>query len=95
MNCQFFCFSALADKEKGILYMDVTEVLTEISLNGHQYFFIAYSYDSNHISEKFIRNFIYTTIIKLFDDIFTELDNKGYKPRFNVTYNQGTGVLEY
>ena len=34
------------------------------------------------------------TIIKAFDGIFTELEEKGHKPRFNVTDNQPTTPLK-
>ena len=70
--------------------MDSTRALPAILLNGHQYFFIAYDYETNCIFAKLIRNFTDTTIVEVFEDIFTELDNKGYKPRFNVTDNQAT-----
>ena len=34
------------------------------------------------------------TIIKVFDEIFTELTEKGYKPTFNVTDNQATKPIK-
>ena len=82
-----FCFTALTYKEKVTLYTDATGALPEISLNGHQHFFIAYYYNNIFIFEKSIRNFIDTTILEAFDRVFTELDKNGYKPRFNVTVN--------
>ena len=74
--------------------MDATGALPSISLNGHQYFSISYYYDTNYIFAKTIRNDTDTMIVKLFDEIFTRLDNKYYKPSFNVTDNQATGALK-
>ena len=85
----------MEDKEKVTLYTDATGALPAILLNGHQYFFIAYDYDTNYIFSKPIRNVTDTAIFEAFNEVFTELDNKGYKPRFNVTYNQATGALKY
>ena len=37
-----FCFAALADKQKGTMYTDATGALPAVSLEGNQYFFVAY-----------------------------------------------------
>ena len=42
-----FCFAALTDKQKGTLHTDATRTLTVISMDGYQYFFVAYDYDTN------------------------------------------------
>ena len=42
-----FCFAALADKQTGTMYTDQTGALLVRSLDGMQYFFIAYNYDTN------------------------------------------------
>ena len=44
-----FCYDALAEKQEGTLYTDTTGALQEISLNGTQYFFVAYDYVTNYI----------------------------------------------
>ena len=44
-----FCFAALADKQAGTMHTDATGALPTISLDGHQYYFIAYDYNSNYI----------------------------------------------
>ena len=41
------CYVALADKQTGTLYTDATGVLPHMSLNGKQYFFVAYDYNTN------------------------------------------------
>ena len=44
-----FCYAALADKQQGTLYTDATGAFPEMSLDGKQYFFVAYDYDTNYI----------------------------------------------
>ena len=44
-----FSFAALADKQNGTLYTDATKALPAMSLDGRQYYFIAYDYDTNYI----------------------------------------------
>ena len=41
-----------------------------------------------------IKNLTNDSIIAAFDDIFTDLTTKGYKPTFNVTDNQATTPLK-
>ena len=35
------------NKQNGTLYTDATSTLPEMSLDGHQYYFVAYDYDTN------------------------------------------------
>ena len=72
-----FCFAALADKQTGTLYTDQTGALPVRSLEGMQYFFIAYDYDTNYIFAKPISNLKDKTIIEAFESVFNELKNKG------------------
>ena len=44
-----FCYAALADKQLGTMYTDATGALPVLSLEGLQYFFVAYDYDTNYI----------------------------------------------
>ena len=44
-----FSYDALAEKKEGTLYTDATGAFQEISLNGTQYFFVAYDYVTNYI----------------------------------------------
>ena len=41
-----FSYAALAEKQQGTLYIDATGVFPEISLDGKQYFFVAYDYNT-------------------------------------------------
>ena len=89
-----FCFAALADKQNGTLYTDATGALPVISLDGHQYYFVAYDYDTNYIYAIPIKDVTDKTIIEAFDQVFTDLTDKGYKPTFNVTDNQASRPLK-
>lgn len=83
-----FCYASLADKHKITLYTGATGALPVRSLDGHQYYFIAYDYDLNFIFAIPIVSLTDESIIQAFEDVFDQLKNKGYAPRFNVTDNQ-------
>ena len=83
-----FCFAALANTNKRTLYTDATGSLPARSLNGNHYYFIAYDYDLNYIFTVPIPNLLDTTIIGAFKNVFDQLKEKGFKPKFNVTDNQ-------
>ena len=89
-----FCFAALADKQSGTLYTDATGTLPVMSLDGYQYYFIAYDYDTNYIYAIPIKDVQDKTIIAAFDEVFQDLTDKGYKPTLNVTDNQATRPLK-
>ena len=65
-----------------------------MSLDGNQYYFVAYNYNNNYICAVPIPDLKDDTIIKAFDGIFIKLTEKGYKPTFNVTDNQVTMPLK-
>ena len=68
-----FCYAEFSDKKEDTLYTDTTGAFPEISLDGKQYFFVAYDYDTNYVFALPISNVQDKTIIKAFDKIFTEL----------------------
>ena len=51
-------------------------------------FFVAYDYDTNMIFAIPTKNLKDETIIAAFEQVFNELEGKGYKPKLNVTDNQ-------
>ena len=59
-----------------------------MSLDGKQYLFVAFDYNTNYIFALPIANVQDKKIIEAFDRIFTELTEEGHKPTFNVTDNQ-------
>ena len=87
-------YDALADKQAGTLYTDATGALSTMSLDGMQYFFIAYDYDANLIFAIPISNVKDSTIVEAFNKVFMKLKEKGDKPAFNVTNNQAINPLK-
>eukprot|EP00804_Cyclotella_cryptica_P015897 CCRYP_006383-RA/>CCRYP_006383-RA protein AED:0.07 eAED:-0.04 QI:0/0/0/1/0/0/2/0/1375 len=94
--CNVFCYAALADKQAGTMYTDATGALPAISLEGHQYYFVAYAYDPNYIFAKPLSNLKDESILTAFDEVFQQLKDNGFKPTFNVTDNQAaTPIKDY
>ena len=93
-TCNVFCYAALADKHNGVMYTDATGALPVLSLDGNQYYFVAYAYDPNYIFAIPIRNVKDETIIAAFDKVFQDLKERGFKPSFNVTDNQATNPIK-
>eukprot|EP00804_Cyclotella_cryptica_P011139 CCRYP_020834-RA/>CCRYP_020834-RA protein AED:0.37 eAED:0.22 QI:0/0/0/0.66/1/1/3/0/880 len=92
--CNVFCYAALAEKHSGTMYTDATGTLPAVSLEGNQYYFIAYAYNPNYIFAIPIPNLRDETIIKAFDKVFQDLKSKGFKPMFNVTDNQAATPIK-
>eukprot|EP00804_Cyclotella_cryptica_P023697 CCRYP_019320-RA/>CCRYP_019320-RA protein AED:0.37 eAED:0.35 QI:0/0/0/1/1/1/6/0/1607 len=93
-SCNVFCYAALADKHTGTLYTDATGALPAVSLDGNQYYFVAYAYDPNYVFALPIHNLRDETILKAFDEVFQELKTRGLKPTFNVTDNQAAQSIK-
>eukprot|EP00804_Cyclotella_cryptica_P000273 CCRYP_010218-RA/>CCRYP_010218-RA protein AED:0.29 eAED:-0.05 QI:0/0/0/0.5/1/1/2/0/769 len=93
-SCNVCCYAALADKHTGTLYTDATGALPPVSLDGNQYYFVAYAYDPNYVFAIPIHNLRDETILKAFDEVFQELKTKGLKPTFNVTDNQAAQSIK-
>ena len=66
--------------------MDMTGAFPVMSLEGIQYYFVSYDYDTSNIFAIPITDLRDETIIKAFTEVFDELTEKGYTPTFNVTY---------
>jgi len=78
-----FCYAALADKQTGTYYTDATRALSTRSLNGNQYYFVAYDYDTNYIFAIPIKDQTEASIVGGFEEVFSSLKKKGFKPQFN------------
>ena len=89
-----FCFAALADKNKGTLYTDATGALPVRSIDGNQYYYVAYDYDTNYVHTVPVKDLAGATIIKTFAKIFTKMEQQGHKPRLNITDNQAVAPLK-
>eukprot|EP00804_Cyclotella_cryptica_P000700 CCRYP_000984-RA/>CCRYP_000984-RA protein AED:0.37 eAED:0.21 QI:0/0/0/1/0/0/3/0/1009 len=93
-TCNVFCFAALADKHQGTMYTDATGALPAVTLEGNQYYLVAYAYDPNYIYAVPLRNLRDESIMTAFEHVFQDLKTKGYKPTFNVTDNQATTPIK-
>ena len=82
-----FCYTALLDKQNVTLYTDATGTLLTTSLDDHRYYFIAYDYDTNYVFAIPIKDATDDSIIEAFDQMFTELKEKGLTSTFNVMDN--------
>ena len=57
-------------------------------------FFVAYDYDTNTIFVAPTKDFKDDTILQAFEQVFNELEEKGYEPTFNVTENLATKPIK-
>jgi hypothetical protein len=89
-----FCFAALSDKNKGTLYTDATGALPVQSIDGNQYYYVKYDYNTNYVNAVPVEDLTDTTIIQTFDTIFEDMEKKGHKPKLNITDNQAVGPLK-
>ena len=85
-----FCYAALVDKQTGTLYTDATGALPVRSLEGNQYYYVAYDYDHNYIFAETIPDVKDDTVVKAMTKIFTLLEEKGFTPKLNIMDNQAT-----
>jgi hypothetical protein len=88
-----FCWAALADQIDGTTYTDLTGRFPTMSLENKQYIFVAYDYTTNAIIVRAIPDCESATIVKTFDDIFSYLASKGFKPKFNVLDNEASNAI--
>ena len=77
-----------------MMYTDATGTLPIISLDGHQYYFIAYDYDSNYIFAEPIKDVKDATIVETFQKVFETLEERGMKPTLNITDNQAVKPIK-
>ncbi|KAL7485737.1 hypothetical protein ACHAW6_011335 [Cyclotella cf. meneghiniana] len=88
-----FCWAALADQINGTTYTDLTGQFPTMSLKNKQYIFVAYDYTTNAILVRAITDREATTIVNAFDDVFSFLSSKGFKPHFNVLDNEALAAI--
>ncbi|KAL7479932.1 hypothetical protein ACHAW6_007837 [Cyclotella cf. meneghiniana] len=88
-----FCWAALVDRIDGTTYTDLTGRFPTMSMENKQYIFVAYDYTPNAIIVRTITDRESATIVNAFDDIFTYLEEKGFKPRFNVLNNEASSAI--
>ena len=82
-----FCFGALADKNTGIMYHDMTGNFPFMSLDGCICYLVMYHYKSNAIIATPIDGMEDITIFAVYKRNFKMLEAKGFKVKLN---NQAT-----
>eukprot|EP00804_Cyclotella_cryptica_P007932 CCRYP_019848-RA/>CCRYP_019848-RA protein AED:0.05 eAED:-0.05 QI:0/-1/0/1/-1/1/1/0/1335 len=88
-----FCWAALADQINGTTYTDLTGCFPTMSLENKHYIFVTYDYTTNAIIVRAITDSESSTITRAFNDIFTYLTTKGFKPQFNVLDNEASNAI--
>ncbi len=93
-EAKIFCFAAFADKQKGILYNDLTGAFPFMSLEGNVCFLVVYHYKTNAILALPIKGFSNKIIFATYQQQYNMLESKGYKIKLNVMDNQVTKVIK-
>ena len=88
-----FCWATLADQINGTTYTDLTAHFPTMLLKNKQYIFVAYDYTTNAIIVRAITDHEAPTIVTAFDDVFSYLECKGFKPPFNVLDNEALSAI--
>lgn len=88
-----FCWATLADSIDGTTYTDLTGRFPTVSMENKQYVFVAYDYTTNAIIVRPIPDREASTIVATFQDIFSYLERKGFKPQFNVLDNEASNAI--
>jgi hypothetical protein len=83
-----FCFGAFADKQKGVMYNDLTGIFPFISVDGSVCFLVMYHLESNAIFAIPIVGLDDVTIFEAYKKKFNELSAKGLKVKINIMDNQ-------
>ncbi|KAL7477254.1 hypothetical protein ACHAW6_003070 [Cyclotella cf. meneghiniana] len=74
--------------------MDLTGRFPTMSLENKEYIFVAYDdYTTNAIIIQAITDHETATIIDAFNDIFSYLKSKGFKPKFNILDNEASAAI--
>ena len=65
-----------------------------MSLEGKQYYIVAYDYNNNYIDAASVSDLKDAIIVEIVKDIFEKMEGKGHRPCFNVTDNQAVKPLK-
>ena len=81
-----FCCAALADATQGTMYTDMNSSFPVQSLEVMRALFVVYDYDTDSIFAIPTKDLKDGTIIQAFEQVFNELEAKGYK-LLNMRFN--------
>ncbi len=88
------CFGAIADRNSGIVYHDLTGLFPFMSFDGNVCLFVLYHYESNAILATPITGPNDMSIFTGYKTYLEELTVKGFKPKLNIMDNQATNHIK-
>ena len=88
MTHNIFCCAALADKNTETFCTDPTSTLPVQLLDGIQYYFVAYDYNTKYSFAIFILDAKDDTLIEAIDTVFGDINDRVLNPQLDVTDNQ-------
>ncbi len=84
------CFDAFSNRNRGIVYHNLTGLFPFVSFNDSVCFFVLYHYESNAIPSTPISGLDNISVFNAHTTQFDELTAKGFKPKLNIMDNQAT-----
>ena len=85
---EIFVGANIGEKNDGVIYTDHTGNMPMQSYHGKKCHFVAYEYQSNAILVRALRDQSENSLQEAFEDVYSYIASKGFKPKFNIMYNQ-------
>ena len=89
-----FCFAILADENENTIYSDLTGRFPVQSYSGNNYIFVAYVYSINAILLRPMKNRSDASMVAVFRDIYTYLQQCGCSPKLHVLDNECSKAVQ-
>jgi hypothetical protein len=93
-GCELFVGATIGDQNENTLYTDLTGKFPVKSFHGNHMVFVAYAYGPNAILARPMRNRSDAEMVKAYTDVYEYLENRGFKPRFNVSDNECSKTIK-
>ena len=91
---ELFIGATIAEQNEGTIYTDNTGRFPIQSFHGKKVQFVAYEYWSNAILVRALRDETDKSMVEAFQDIYTYLTDRGFKPKLNVMDNQCSRAVQ-
>ena len=92
--CHLFVGATIGDQNDNTLYGDQTGRFPVQSFKGNNYIFVAYVYGPNAIIVRPIKNRSDASMVEAYQDVYKYLEDRGFKPQFNVTDNKCSKAIK-
>ena len=89
-----FCFAMLDDKNKGIVYRNLTGKFPVQSFEGHLYAFVCYVYSVNYIIMRPMCSRTDDCMIDTFKDVYQFLKTCKHEPKLHVLDNECSKAVQ-